>query len=302
MEVLSNNLPGWLENFIDNIVGYRKRGDWRKARLNLLNTHEENIDYLGTYFPRTFTEVCRIIAGMKQATQYFDTVSSKNCFRILSAGCGTGGDICGLIHAIHTVKPQSSFEINLFDGNADALKLCCNVLHELSVQENIKISVRTKIVHVVQSSHDFEELSEQFAELDIIITSKFLNEVLGYLPNAYYHFVKMFSPLLAEDGIMILNDVICRAYCEQFVPTYMNNDLNYAVRVNDLSSVLPLPCRANRNCTERYCYSRYSNGDYSDFIFRVISSIQFANRLVPTVQPNDYEIDYKKGIACRVVA
>ncbi|MDY6420551.1 MAG: hypothetical protein SPL03_08395 [Succinivibrio dextrinosolvens] len=302
MATLSANLPAWLHNYIYGTVGACENADWEKARLNLLNTHEENIDYLGTYFPRTFTEVCRIIATMEQKTQYFDAVSSKNCFHILSAGCGTGGDICGLIHAIHTLKPQSSFEVNLFDGNADALQFCCNVLHELSVQENIRVSVRTKIVHIVQSSRDFEELSELFSEQDIIITSKFLNEVLGYFSNAYYYFVKKFSKLLSSDGIMILNDVVSRAYSGSYVPKYMNRNLNTAVREKELSSVLPLPCKANRNCTNISCYSRFCNRPYRDYTFRVISSIQFANEIVPTVQPKEYEIDYTSGITCKVVA
>ena len=226
----------------------------------------------------------------------------KNCFRILSAGCGTGGDICGLIHAIHTVKPQSSFEVSLFDGNVDALNLCCSVLHELSIQENVSISIRSMILCEVQSKNDFKAIREQLSEQDIIITSKFLNEVLGYFPNAYYYFVMKFSKLLSSEGIMILNDVICRAYCGSYVPEYMNRNLNAAVREKELSSVLPLPCRANRNCNNSSCYSRFNNSPYKDYTFRIISSIPFANRLVPDVQPNEYRIDYKKGIACRVVA
>lgn len=302
MEALSNNLPTWLHNYIYGVVGARRNSNWKKALQNLHNTHEENIDYLGTYFPRTFTEVCRIIANLKKNTQYFDAVRSKKCFRILSAGCGTGGDICGLIHSLHSVKPQPSFEITLFDGNADALTLCKTFLHELSKHESISISIKTDMVCEIKDKKDFKNLREQFSEQDIIITSKFLNEVLGYFPNAYYHFVKKFSNLLSEDGIMIINDVICRASCEQFVPTYMNRDLNEAIRDKDLSSVLPLPCRANKNCRERYCYSRFSNGSYSDYTFRVISGENFADRIVPGVQPNDYQIDYMKEVTCRVVA
>ena len=301
MEALSANLTVWLYDYIYGVVGASNNADWEKARQNLHNTHDDNIDYLGTYFPRTFTEVCRIISYLKQDTQYFEEISNKDYFRILSAGCGTGGDVCGLIHAIHTVKPNTSFEVSLFDGNADALNLCQAVLHELSVHENISITIRFSIVSEVKSTKEFFELVELFSEQDIIITSKFLNEVLGYFSNAYYYFAKIFSTILAEDGIMVINDVICQAYCEQFVPTYMNRNLNEAIRDMDLSSVLPLPCKANRNCTERYCYSRFSNGSYSDFTFRVISGKQFANKLVPVVQPKDYQIDYKKEISCRVV-
>ena len=302
MEALSTTLPTWLYIYIYGEIGARKSADWKKALQNLHNTHEENIEYLGTYFPRTFTEVCRIASKLKQDTLYFDSINSKNCIRILSAGCGTGGDICGLIHAIHAVKPQVSFEVSLFDGNSDALEICKNVLHELSVHEKISISIKKDIIREIQSKRDFKEIRKDFSEQDIVVTSKFLNEVLGYFPNAYYYFVKKFSKLLSEDGIMIINDVICRAYCEQFVPTYMNRDLNEAIRDADLSSVLPLPCRANRNCRARYCYSRFSNGSYSDYTFRVISGEQFADRIVPSVQPNDYQIDYIKEVSCKVVA
>lgn len=295
-------MPGWLHNFIYDVVGARKNNNWFKALQNLHNTHEENIEYLGTYFPRTFTEVSRIISKLRQETRYFDSIDCKKRIRILSAGCGTGGDVCGLIHALHAVKPQASFEVSLFDGNSDALEICRGVLHELSVHEDISIPIKTYIIREIRSKRDFKEIREEFSEQDIIITSKFLNEVLGYFSNAYYYFVKKFSKLLSEDGIMIINDVICRAYCEQFVPTYMNRDLNEAIRDADLSSVLPLPCRANKNCRERYCYSRFSNGAYSDYTFRVVSSEQFADSIVPHVQPNDYQIDYVKEVSCRVVA
>ena len=141
LTTISASLNAWLYNYIYDVVGARNNADWAKARQNLHNTHEDNINYLGTYFPRTFTEVCRIISYLKQDTQYFEEISNKSCFRILSAGCGTGGDICGLIHAIHTVKPNTSFEVSLFDGNADALNLCQDVLNELSVHENINITM-----------------------------------------------------------------------------------------------------------------------------------------------------------------
>lgn len=302
MEALSSNLPAWLNNFIYNEVGAKENCDWRKARQNLNNSHAENIDYLATYFPRTFTEICHIVKSMKNLTQYFDAISSKNSFRILSAGCGTGGDICGLIHALHTLKPQATFEVSLFDGNADALTICRKILKKLSEQENISIVIRTDIVREIHGKADFREIRESFSEQDIIITSKFLNEVLGYFPHAYYHFVSAFSKLLSEDGIMIINDVICKAYCEEFVPTYMNWDLNAAVRDKDLSSVLPLPCRANRNCNNHECYSRFPNGEYSDFTLRVICGETFADRILPKVEPQRYLIDYKNVITCRVVA
>ncbi len=302
MATLSANLPAWLRNYISITFGACEKADWEKARLNLHNTHEDNIDYLGTYFPRTFTEVCRIISDMEHKTQYFDAVSNKNCFLILSAGCGTGGDICGLIHSLHTLKPNTTFEVSLFDGNADALNICKTVLKELSDHENISISIKTDIVCEIHRKSDFKEIRGKFSKQDIIITSKFLNEVLGYFPNAYYHFVKKFSKILSDEGIMIINDVICKAYCEQFVPTYMNRDLNAAIRKKELSSVLPLPCRANRNCTKHYCYSRFSNGIYSDFTFRVISREPFADKIVPNVHPDEYQIDYIKEITCKVVA
>ena len=49
MATLSTNLPAWLRNYIYISVGAYENADWEKARLNLHNTHEKNIDYLGTY-------------------------------------------------------------------------------------------------------------------------------------------------------------------------------------------------------------------------------------------------------------
>ena len=302
MRTLSARLPTWLYNYIYNVVRADNEGDWFKAQQNLNNTHEENITYLGTYFPRTFTEVCRIVASLNTSTQYFEYVSGKNCIKVLSVGCGTGGDVSGLIYAMHILNPNAVFEVNLFDGNEDALNICLDVLNLLAKKENIKITYNQIIMAQLQENRDFSALAERFSNLDIVITSKFLNEVLDYIPNAYYSFVEGFSKILAEDGIIIINEVICRAYCGYFVPSYMNSDLNAAVRDTALSSVLPKPCRANRNCRDNHCYSRFKNGNYNDYTFRIISNEAFADQIIPMVKPADYLIDYKKSVFCRVIA
>lgn len=45
-----------LERMILEPAGARYNPDWKKARENLENSHDENLDYLGTYFPRTVLE------------------------------------------------------------------------------------------------------------------------------------------------------------------------------------------------------------------------------------------------------
>lgn len=46
----------FLERMILEPAGARYNPDWKKARENLENSHDENLDYLGTYFPRTVLE------------------------------------------------------------------------------------------------------------------------------------------------------------------------------------------------------------------------------------------------------
>ena len=46
----------FLERMILEPAGARYNPDWKKARENLENSHDENLDYLGTYFPRNVLE------------------------------------------------------------------------------------------------------------------------------------------------------------------------------------------------------------------------------------------------------
>ena len=69
--------------------------DWDKSDI---------LNYLGTYFPRSFAEAYCIF------TSYFEleknTWSRKNQISVFDFGCGTGGEIVGLAYAIETTLPQ----------------------------------------------------------------------------------------------------------------------------------------------------------------------------------------------------
>ena len=90
-------LPQWLDDYIySNLkASYCKKN---KDIVALEWSLKEMEDYLGTYFPRSFAESYIIFQ------RYFRTnpnlFTSLSDFSIFDFGCGTGGELVGLILAV----------------------------------------------------------------------------------------------------------------------------------------------------------------------------------------------------------
>ncbi len=306
MNSISLEVPSWLKSYIHCADGYNDSGDFYKARQNLHNTHEDNLDYLKTYFPRTFAEVSKIIRSLSDKTTYFNHIEDRKTLKVLSAGCGTGGDISALILAVHAINPELSFEVSLFDGNEDALVICQKILKKIAREANISITVIKADKTVISKEADFASAAAMFSQQDLIITSKFLNEILWKVKNAYYYFSYYFSSVLADDGLMIFNEVVCHPYEVEhtYIPQYLNSDLNYATKDFKFSTVLPLTCHANRKCKNCDCYTRLYDPLFPkyDFTCRVISKGDFSDRIMPKVANGDYIINCCTKTICSVSA
>ena len=80
----------FLERMILEPAGARYNPDWKKARENLENSHDENLDYLGTYFPRTVLESAVIFEHlMRTMPSVKKMLAERDVIRVLDFGCGT---------------------------------------------------------------------------------------------------------------------------------------------------------------------------------------------------------------------
>lgn len=91
------DLPNWLDRYLFFDLGAKYSPNHSRFEYNLnLNTGEIKV-YLGTYFPRSFVEVKSIFEEFSQNSNYLSLVGERTSVSILDLGCGTGGDLFGLL-------------------------------------------------------------------------------------------------------------------------------------------------------------------------------------------------------------
>ena len=95
--ISSVTLPLWLDDYIFNRLG----ATYCCSRSNMSVIDWNNVDvlnYLGTYFPRSFVESYSIFTSfLKKHAVIYDC---KKELSIFDFGCGTGGEIIGLLLAL----------------------------------------------------------------------------------------------------------------------------------------------------------------------------------------------------------
>lgn len=297
--------PKWLKNIIENEDGYYYP-DFKKAQYNLTNTHKDNLIYLYTYFPRTVLEIQSIYHLLKDKSGFFEAIHYKKSLKILSIGCGTGGDVIGLILLLKNAFKGVNFDIHLVDGNKDALNLCSELLEALSFNENISID-KNIYIQEIKDINDLQMVSQCFADeddnFDFIITSKFLNELLKIINNPYGVFVSTFKSCLAKDGIMILLDTT-NLVTNTFNPILLNLGVNKAIEEDPaIACLLPIPCRITQNC-KKICFTCFESVIKKKYTFKVICHKDFLNKIInnncftkedfaivgSTSKPNNYRL------------
>ena len=223
------SLPQWLDDYIFNQLkaNYCPSNsdmtviDWDKS--NVLN-------YLGTYFPRSYAEAYCIFHKFygKDFLSWF----YRNKISIFDFGCGTGGEIIGLISAIvHLIPNVKWVEITALDGNHAALRIFESVIKEYSVHVNINITYRI-IPIVIEDFYDLSILDSVLTnEFNIIISCKsiceFVTKERFEKQNPYEHIVKTFLPKLDTLGAMFLVDVTTYSNVSQeWLPLMMDKGLS----------------------------------------------------------------------------
>lgn len=228
--------------------------NYQKAASNLSNTPDENRRYLGTYFPRTALETLSIFDHVFSSEKVAKTVlGHKQTLRVIDFGCGTGGEAIGFLGALRMACPKAipAVDISIVDGNADALQIALQAVNGFAEFAGMNVTVRAYHGALESSDTDFCSGFQGFqGEFDIVLTSKFLNEMNDCFKEPYLHFAEAYLPRLSQTGIAVILDVTCQqsaARGGQWANLQMTAELDAFLKDNqEFRTLFPLVCSACR--------------------------------------------------------
>ena len=251
-------LPKWLDNYIFNTCQATCQKD-NTVSSNKNNSHKKNLNYLGTYFPRSFAEsycICENILSCKAINSKFH---EKKSLKVLSVGCGTGGDAIGIIQIAKNKLPKlEEIELVAVDINTDATSILEKIIEK--AEDSLKIKITTTFLYCdfIIKGFNIDKIEDK--SFDIIITSKMINELISKQPDIpyYYDFLSSYGELLSEDGFLIISDItIYSAETRYWYPELINMQVNQFLsnNKNNYSCLIPICC-GTTYCKCSKCYSQ----------------------------------------------
>lgn len=202
-------IPRWLDDYIFRFLSAKYSRE-KKDMVVLDWNHQDILTYLGTNFPRSYSESFYIFSNyMKKNEKIFE---GKECISVFDFGCGTGGELVGFLSAIkennHYVK---KIHIKALDGNIHALRILEVILDEVTRQYDIDISCQIFPI-VIDDFYDLDIVTSVLnKKYDVFLTFKaiceFVTKQQFETKNPYSHIIKSFMPKMNNNGIMCLADV-----------------------------------------------------------------------------------------------
>lgn len=285
-------LPEWIDDVIFNKLGAKYSPNHIKFEYNLNLDKEEVLVYLGTYFPRSYAEVYILFKELLVNSNYKSIIGAKKSISVLDLGCGTGGDIIGLLSFIDRFLPfVESVNLLAIDGNHEALRMFEKVLTLFKEKSRLNIKETIGPAFIGEES-DLDIISRVVPDnFDFILSCKTICEMLakGRLNNnAYKRTANVLSKKLSPEGILLIEDVTIKiSHINEFIPNVLNKELNEFIRENpQYSTLAPISCKNHGNKCKIGCFlkkeielshSQKSN-DMSKIVFRFISHKCFADK------------------------
>ncbi len=260
--------PALYEYVITEFNTYWQPMTQEKIKHNIYNNETDNIQYLGTYFPRSYKEAYVILKDLILFFVKNNYFKHKN-LNILDLGSGTGGQLFALLHIIEE-EVNTPLNINIFsiDGNQNALDIQKQIYNDIfKHKKRHKIYLYTTLKEF-KNNIDIYNFLTTFNNIDILLSFKFLSEMLRYDTNIWYSVLKAGNEILKPNGIICFNDVSMKIEIkdksyEEFIPIYMNNNVKkYILEDNDsntLKYIIPFCCANSiMKCPRKNCYSQFS--------------------------------------------
>lgn len=246
------NLPCDLQDVLFFLMEAKYAPNGLKARRNAYDDEEQLRKYLGTYFPRSWVEQYRLWQRLLKFPKLLDRWSNKDKIKILDIGSGTGGNAHGIVDALKC-SPLGllPLEIHVVDINSDALAL------QKQVFDSFMYAHFNWNSHQHQFALNAEAFQIELAQLisacggsfDVILTSKFLNEIATYTLDAgnsplgfFKAFILEADQGLNQDGVALIVDVAV-SIGSRWVPTMLNQEWHEARKMGiNLATILPRTC------------------------------------------------------------
>ena len=292
--------PEWIDNYIFNTCGATYQRD-SSVSSNKNNSHEKNLNYLGTYFPRSFAEsycICENIFGFRSINSKYH---SKKNLKILSVGCGTGGDAIGIIQiAKKMFSHLDEVELVAIDVNEDATSILKKLVAEAQQNLEIKISVTCIFCDFLKNGFSSDQLAHSV--FDVIVSSKMINELISEKPIIpyYFNFLLEYARLLSENGILIVSDITTYSKNSRaWFPELLNKQVNQFLteNSNEFCNLIPICCVKNGiNCQGCYSQIRFyvshsaKKSDETKISYRVIVRKRFYEKIGITPKIANYKI------------
>lgn len=229
--------------------------NYQAVKQNVKNTVEDNRVYLGTYFPRTVSEIMAIFGNIFK-TKKFNFLWEQDRIRVLSFGCGLGADIFGLLCELEKAAKDAGttvpfIEVVAIDCNQTSLSQMMEIIYDAMNVLELSGSV-TPVKHFVEKDKMLPKTIQIKEPFDIIVTSKALNEIYdqGYA-KVYEDFCHSYLPLLKQKGVAFISDVTSKSSTMEgeFFSILCNMGITNALVEDDaFTTLLPLGCNKCHQC------------------------------------------------------
>ena len=293
-------LPDWLDSLLFDKMHAEYEPDWKKFADNLELTAEDQVKYLGTYFPRSYAEVFCIISNMMRNDKVKSAFSRLDTITILDLCSGGGGDLSGAIDAIlSSCKLVKRIQIMAVEACESSIYSLKRVVEEFRKQyPNVTIECRCARCRIV----DFAELEtigvNEYAPYDIILFGKAGGELIRQgLKDAYYKACEILVDMMNMTGLLFVLDVTTKdTASSSFYPQIMNAQINQFVSDNKkIRTMLPLSCRFYESTCKKPCFMqqnflvshRFKMKDLSKVAYRILGHRLFINEMTSAMTPND---------------
>lgn len=305
-------LPSFLDDLIFNQLNAEYSPDFKRFEFNLDLTKDESKKYLGTYFPRSYAESFCIFDNIFENKYFQNTIFKKKTLNILSVGCGTGGDLIGLLTVVEKYcNLNNTINIWAIDGNDNALKILTRILEvfKTTSKKKINLNILELLIDTETGNYNLKDEITKI-EFDFITSFKMITEIIsagkGTADNSYFQFLKTFAPLLAETGLLVLLDVTTKQeHNNIFNPILMNDQAKSALKeLRKYKTLLPLSCSLHESVCCAVCFTQQQfivshskrSNDISKVAYRIIANNEFVKQLSQPDNTAKYLIG--KGNVC----
>lgn len=286
-------LPSWLDEFIFKTLHAEFAPNHERFDYNLDLSETDIRRYLGTYFPRSYAESFCIFDNLFRNIGYANEFHSSSPINIAAIGCGTGGDLMGLLTVISKYSTLNrTINVTAVDGNREALIVLSQIVERY--KQYYKKDLTLRVIH-----HTFHSISAFSIDslgpensFDFVLCAKMICEIIasgnGSNDNAYYEYVKNFLPLINHRGVFYLLDVTTRQKHSTFNPFLMNEQVqNVMVEYPNYCIISPIPCSLfNATCKNSCFYQKtftvahsHVRNDKSKVAYKLIASRYLSQKI-----------------------